>query len=107
MSSEPTGLPKVDAKEQARIDAGAVDKSRICSSCGNEARVVANSSGVKAHCGPCKKWWPISSTPRAQEVPMVRGRGLRKETFVEPDWNKALDNVEGDLTHEQVGPKRR
>lgn len=38
---------------------------------------------------------------------MVRGRGLRKETFVEPDWNKALDNVEGDLTHEQVGPKRR
>jgi len=107
MSNRPKGLPPVDESKKVRVEANALDISRFCTTCGKEARVVANNSGTHCNCISCKKWWPISSTPKAQEIPLARGRSLRKETYVEPDWSKAFDNIDGDLTHEQVGPRRK
>jgi hypothetical protein len=92
--SKPTGLPEVaglpDVPETQEKE-NPINKGRRCPQCKKEARVVSNRSGVQAYCGPCKIDWPISSAARGAEVPLSAPRGLRKETIVEPDWDKAYD----------------
>lgn len=74
-----------------------VDAGRICPDCGQPARIVANSYGVQAYCGPCGKDWPISG-PRAATVQDIAAipRGLSKQTLVEPDFSIAYEDDEED-----------
>jgi ribosomal protein L37AE/L43A len=102
MAEAPKGLPGETA-----VDVQAAREKMItCPKCGQKGRTVTNSSGVNVFCNKCKIHWPISSAPLAKEVPMSTPRGLRKETLVEPDWSMADIEI-GDVTNEQVGPKRR
>jgi hypothetical protein len=99
--SAPEGLPEV--KTSAHGSAG-TDRARICKKCGQEARIVSNNTGVQAYCGPCKINWPISSQPYKVDLPITAGRGLRKETIVEPDWDMAFQDI-GEPSG-SIGPKR-
>jgi hypothetical protein len=100
------GLPKTDP---AFLSEGtlAIDRARICRDCGNETRLVSNSEGIEAYCGPCKKHWPVASTPMETVSFPTTARGLSKQTLVEPDWNRAFDSPQGDPLNEQIGPKQR
>ena len=100
--AEPTGLPGVQAE-----DLTAAREARIkCPQCGQKGRTVSNSGGVNVYCNACKIHWPISGMPVAKHVPLTAPRGLSKETIVEPDWSMADAQI-GDVSNEQVGPKRR
>ena len=105
--SKLTGLPEFDPTEEyAETPAVRTERVRTCDDCGNKKpRIAATSSGVTAYCS-CGKWWAISSAPIASTLPEVPPRGLSKTTLVEPDWNKAFDDTEGE-NHGEVGPKRR
>lgn len=85
-----TGLPEPeDAPEHPIQKVGA---GTVCQKCGNPGRVVSNSNGVNVFCGPCKIHWPISSAPLAPTMPPIEGRGLKKRTLVDPDWNRAFED---------------
>lgn len=108
MSDFPKGLPEVDPSiSDERVSA--FDKGRVCPSCksGKNVRIVSNASGVHAYCGPCKRHWPISSAPLGPQLPPELPRGLHKHTLVEPNWDKAFDQSSGDVTNEQVGPRKK
>jgi len=109
MSEMPKGLPPIDPSITEARTRSAIDAARICPHCksGKGVRIVSNSYGVHAHCGPCKRHWPISSAPLAPELPPEPPRGLHKETLVEPNWDKAFDEIEEDVTNEQVGPRKK
>jgi hypothetical protein len=104
MGDAPKGLPG-EADHAVELQA-AREAMITCPDCGQKGRTVTNSGGVNVFCNQCKKHWPISSTPRARELPVALPRGLSKQTLVEPDWSLAEGEV-GDVTNEQVGPKRR
>jgi hypothetical protein len=91
VADRPSGLPPVKKPSSTDPDRPGLDRSRFCSDCGNEGRVVSNSNGVNVYCGPCKKHWPVSSRPfgggDAASVP----RGLSKHTWIEPEWDKATE----------------
>jgi len=97
------------AKEDSGVDEiQALTKStRICKGCKQEARIVSNSDGVTAHCNTCKIYWPISNSSLSPEAPMTMGRGLHKQTYVEPDWNIAFDPNVGNTPDGKIGPKGR
>jgi hypothetical protein len=70
------------------------DVTRICPKCGKEAsRIVSNLLGRQAYCGPCKFDWPIGP-PVVTAMPPILGRGLSKQTVVQPDWNLAVDEID-------------
>ena len=102
------GLPEIDRAAQAD-NRTAIEKARTCPHCksAKNVRIVSNQHGVNAICGPCKRHWPISAAPLAPQMPEALPRGLHKQTIVEPQWEKAYDEIEEDVTNEQVGPKRR
>ena len=101
----PIGLPE---SEQKFEDVGdPFKKVRNCQICGKEGRIFSNSDGIQGHCGPCKNFWPISSTSLAQPNIALPGRGLGKVTLVEPDWSMANDSDIGASSNEQVGPRWR
>ena len=102
----PSGLPEVDVKTNWD-DVAAIDRCRFCPACHAEARIVSNSSGITAYCGPCHTFWPIASQSSMLATPPSLPRGLSKQTLVEPDWSMALESSTGDPLNEQVGPKRR
>jgi len=108
MTSKPTGLPSglPKVKNRYNVEETALDKARVCKKCGEEGRVVTNSMGTTVHCNTCKTFWPISSTPNVIIELPIQGRGVSKQVYVEPDWNKAFEPDDGDVTNEQVGPKR-
>ena len=99
---DPTGLPGIKAENLTAAREARV----LCPQCGQKGRTVANSSGVNVFCNACKIHWPISGIPVAKQIPLTAPRGLSKQTLVEPDWNMATDQI-GDVSNEQVGPKRR
>lgn len=103
--SLPSGLPQINTRY--REEKSALSSARICKGCGEEGRVVSNSTGTAVHCNTCKTFWPISSTPNVATVAPTMARGTSKVVMVEPDWNKAFESDEGDVTNEQVGPKQR
>lgn len=100
------GLPPVDPRA-ALPETPAIDKARFCDVCGKEARIVSNSEGVEAYCGPCKRHWPISSTPLSIMLLPSLPRGLEKRVLVEPEWNRAFEEERGDPLNDQIGPKRK
>ena len=100
------GLPPIDSSMK-EDDRPALDKARYCPTCRREARIVSNTYGIEAYCGPCKKNWPISSTSNVLMTAPNLPRGLSKQTLVEPDWNRAQEDTHGDPLNEQIGPKRR
>lgn len=85
----PTGLPAVKEKKQE----AAASRVTHCPKCNYKLRVVSNYLGVIAHCDPCKDFFPIASTPRRAEPVMNLPRGLHKRTLVEPDWEKAFEDI--------------
>ena len=108
MSRRPKGLPLIGYK--AALDNRPVfERARICPYChsGKGVRIVSNQNGVNAICGPCKKHWPISAVSMSKEVPMTMPRGFHKKTLVEPNWDRAYDEILEDVTNELVGPRRR
>jgi hypothetical protein len=96
------GLPQVKNSAVNK----SIEQVRICDKCHQEGQVISNSSGINVFCNTCKRWWPISSTPLSASIPPQMGRGLSKMTWVEPDWNMADDPSTGDVTNEQIGPKK-
>jgi len=104
--SHPKSLSKVDPA-LARQEIPAIDRARFCPTCKQEARIVSNSSGIEAYCGPCHKHWPISCMPMVTVIAATFPRGLSKQTLVEPDWNRADEDQQGDPLNEQIGPRRR
>jgi len=68
-----------------------IDDNRTCNKCGKEGRVISNNLGVNVFCNTCKRWWPISTTSKKIDIPYTQGRGLRKMTYVPPDWDKVSD----------------
>jgi hypothetical protein len=108
MSKPLRGLPPVD-KSLTQENRLAIDIARTCPYCKSAkgVRIVSNGYGVNAICGPCKRHWPISAAPLAPQMPESLPRGLHKQTLVEPNWDKAYDELEGDATNEQIGPKKR
>lgn len=102
MGLPPKGLPPVKriASEDNR------EAVRFCSQCKQEGRVISNQYGIHIYCNTCKKWWPISSSPLTSTALPSPMRGLSKVTLVEPDWNMAFEPSSGDVTNEQVGPKK-
>jgi hypothetical protein len=108
MSKMPRGLPEVDPS--VCLDrVSAFDRGRICTTCktGESVRIVSNASGVHAFCRKCKRHWPLSSTPLGPQLPPELGRGIHKQTLVEPNWDKAFDENLGDATNGQVGPRKK
>lgn len=104
MARAPTGLP--GQGDKALETQSAREAMMRCDECGELGRTVINDSGVNVFCNKCKKHWPISSMSLAQKLPVAAPRGLSKQTLVEPDWSLAEGEI-GDVTNEQVGPKRR
>jgi hypothetical protein len=103
----PKGLPKADPTEEL-VETPAIrsERVRICDKCGKKAyRVSSGSSGVAAYCA-CGHWWAISSNAVGGTLPMTPARGLSKETLVEPDWDKAFEDMEG-ARNDEIGPKKR
>jgi hypothetical protein len=97
--SAPDSLPPI-AKSQLSSN---LDGNRNCPKCGQEGRSISNQFGLSMFCNACKFHWPISSTPIGGLVVPTPGRGLRKQTLVQPDWDIAFDpNVGG-----EHGPPRR
>jgi hypothetical protein len=104
--TEPTGLPPVDGAAFGEQKT-ALEKSRVCPDCGKETRIFSNHTGVKATCNTCKKTWSISMMPMNPPVPHSPPRGLHKQTLVQPDWDKAYDEI-GESSDEDVRrPKKR
>lgn len=101
------GLPKTDPTESlVETPAIRARRVRICDKCGKEAqRVAATGNGVAAYCA-CGHWWAISARSGGGALPMAPPRGLSKETLVEPDWDKAFEDLEG-VFNDEVGPKRK
>ena len=102
MGNAPKGLPQATEEDTT----AARETMITCPDCGEKGRTVSNSLGVNVYCNKCKTHWPISAMPRARVVPPTMPRGLTKQTVVEPDWSLAEAEI-GDVTNEQVGPKRR
>ncbi|GAF67775.1 unnamed protein product [marine sediment metagenome] len=84
----------------------AFDTARICKQCGETGRVVSNYLGTQVYCGPCKIDWPISSTPMAPQGPLASPRGLSKVTLVEPNFDKAFEEI-GEYADEDVRKRRK
>jgi len=103
----PKGLPLVDPTETIdETPAVRSEQAKICDKCGKKAyRVSSGAGGVAAYC-TCGHWWAISSRPVGGTLPVTPPRGLSKQTLVEPDWDKAFENMEG-APNDAVGPKRR
>jgi hypothetical protein len=105
---KPTGLPVVNSHRAAHQE-NQIPNVRFCKKCREEGRgevegrVVSNSLGVNVYCR-CGYQWPISSAALAPAMPDTMPRGLRKETWVEPDWNLAFEDL-GDR-NDKVGPKK-
>lgn len=101
------GLPESDPDEEyVGTPAIQSEQAKICDKCGERAsRVASTGSGVTAYCA-CGYWWAITARPLANSLPMAPPRGLSKETLVEPDWDKAYEDMEG-VDNDKVGPKRR
>jgi hypothetical protein len=96
------GLPttkKADSSERR-------EAVRFCDKCGQEGQVISNQTGIHVFCNPCKRWWPISSSPLSGTALPTPVRGMSKMTLVEPDWNMAFEPSTGDVSSEQVGPKK-
>jgi hypothetical protein len=103
----PKGLPPVKTGAETSAIAGlvedrprvvpggrnfpAINKARMCKTCGKEGRVITNSNGVFVKCHPCNSYWPVAPAIVGIGDAEVRPRGLSKETQVEPDWDKAFD----------------
>lgn len=85
----PDSLPPIVAGEHAAQKI--LDANRTCNKCGKEGRVISNNLGVNVFCNTCKRTWPISTTPKKIDIPFTEGRGLRKMTYLEPDWDKVFD----------------
>jgi len=109
-ANTPKGLPKIPSavdkpppttelesayNEKTVIPGGpnlsAVSKARICQKCGKEGRVISNNHGVFVKCYPCNVFWPVSSSVLGGHDAVALPRGLKKETLVEPNWDKAYD----------------
>lgn len=107
MSKTPTGLPEADPTETQTEDPAIQSaKVRVCNVCGKgNARISSNYSGVAAHC-TCGNSWPLASSSLAPSFPVAPDRGLSKQTLVEPNWDLAFEDLEGE-NNEQVGPKRK
>lgn len=107
----PKGLPKVESHRAAHHE-NQIPNARLCKRCKTEGRgdvegrVVSNSLGVNVYCPhpDCKFQWPISSAALAPPMPEALPRGLRKETFVEPNWDLAFEDLGGG--NDKVGPKK-
>ena len=82
----PADLPEVD--KAAKKSSDPLGRSRVCPTCGKEARIVSNHNGVRGFCGPCKQDWGISLS-RAQVLPIAADRGLSRQVQVQPDWDMA------------------
>jgi hypothetical protein len=107
VSDIPKGLPKGDPTEEAsEVPIHKSAKARTCKVCGRtDARITSNSSGMGAYCA-CGNSWPLAAKSMSSTLPVTPSRGLSKQTRVEPDWDRAFDDLEGDA-YEQVGPKRK
>lgn len=84
----PAGLPD-PVKEVRQDNKGG---AKYCPKCGEECRIVSNYLGVNAHCNKCKDFWAVSG-PLAppSRVPISGPRPLYKQTSVEPNWERALE----------------
>lgn len=103
MGDMPKGLPGESSEDIVAIAMAMI----TCPDCNQEGRVVSNHLGKNVYCGPCKKRWPITSVARGERMTPTSPRPLSKETLVEPDWSKAFEDLGGDPTNDQVGPKRK
>jgi hypothetical protein len=78
-------LPFPKAEEKVEKPKSALDRLRICPTCGNPTRISFNSTGGTAYCGPCKQEWPIVGPPNPINMVPLPGRGLSKQTIISPD----------------------
>lgn len=64
-----------------------------CDKCGStEIRIGHNQFGIRAYCTSCKHQWGIAATTGSPRVPTYAGRGMSKETLVEPEWGLAYED---------------
>lgn len=85
-------LPSVEVKPRQR----ALDTARKCDKCGNEdPRIVSNRDGVRAYC-VCGFNWGISLSAVSPNLPLNSGRGISKQTLVEPDWTLADEDLDSE-----------
>ena len=94
---EPEDLPEDKPPTQAQAaDVLIPPVTRICPQCKQEAsRIVSDMSGRVAYCGPCQINWPIGP-PLATIAPPTMGRGLSKQTTMQPDWDLAFQNLDSE-----------
>lgn len=98
---KPTGLPAPVKEVKKDSSKGA----RVCPKCNQECRIVSNELGVSAHCNHCKEFWPISGALNPpNKIPLVGPRPMVKQTMVEPDWERAFDDIE-EYEHEATRRK--
>lgn len=64
---------------------------RICHVCGSVLRVYTAAGGLRVTCQKCKRTVQIGKAARATALPPM-GRGVKKETIVEPDWDRAFED---------------
>jgi hypothetical protein len=100
----PTHFPKPSNVPAPQVE-NKLYNVRICQKCGREGRVVSNHNGIHIFCF-CGFSWPISSTALNPSAPLVPVRGFSKVTMVEPDFNKAFEEI-GTRQNESIGPKPR
>lgn len=91
----PDDLPDDLPEAECEAKLTALDASRNCMKCGQEARIVSNHLGVRAYCGPCKIDWPVSG-PLATPMPLSLPRGITKQTMIPPDTQLAYEDLEWD-----------
>lgn len=103
-AEELTDLPDLPSENPVQKVRG-IDKSRICEKCGKTekegVRVVSKiGMGVRAYC-LCGHSWGIALSSPNPPIPVTTGRGLSKETLVEPDWNLAFENLDANTEYKR------
>lgn len=80
-----------------------VDNLRNCRDCGQPARIVSNSNGLRAFCGPCKKDWAISMSTRTPVTVPLQGRGVGKSVVAEQsNYELAYEDLDDEDVFKRV-----
>lgn len=71
-------LPEIEEEGEE----SALDRMRVCPICGAETRISSGYSGVIAHCGKCKRSWPVAvAQVHDPRIPNLPGRGIQKQVI--------------------------
>lgn len=83
----------VEVQPPEEVAVPTTQQERQCDRCGSkELRIGHGMQGIRAYCISCKNEWGIAATTGSRSIPTYGGRGMSKQTLVEPDWGLAYED---------------